>query len=287
MHMKTILFPTDFSSAADGAFAYALEMARTLEAAITVLHVYYQPNLVGAILPNTLQEMYEDIELEEFENYRNEVPHLRRIAKARGRTDIDIKYVMHRGEEAVTSILRFAATEQPDMIVLGTKGASGLRELFVGSVAAEVLENAEVPVLVVPGGAVFDGRLDRIACGVAFDEYAQGAVRLCHQLARALRAELLVFNTNTSHTEGLSHRMELFREATQDLDGITYHTVTGTSFEGATLGFLRAQAVDLFAMVSKRRGWWQELFHYNKLKQFAYHGKTPILVLHAESLVGT
>ena len=282
--MQTILFPTDFSTAAEHAFEYALEMANTLGASITVLHIYYQPNLVGANLPNTLQEVYEDIELENFENYRTEVPRLRAAAERRGRTNVELSYVMHKGEDTVSSILRFAAAEDPDMIVLGTKGASGLRELFVGSVAAEVLENAEVPVLVVPEGAIFDGSIDRVACGISYDEYSQGAVRLMHQMAQVMQAELIVFNTNTSHTEGLSHRMELFRESTRDLTGIRYEDVSGESFESATLNFLRENDVDLFAMVSKRRGWLQELFHYNKLKQFAYHGKIPILVLHAESL---
>ena len=80
--MKNILFPTDFSEAANNAFVYALKLAEQFDAKITTLHVYELPKVRGTAMPNTIQEIYESINIEEFDNYRDSIPVLREIAEA-------------------------------------------------------------------------------------------------------------------------------------------------------------------------------------------------------------
>jgi len=76
--MKKILFPTDFSEASINAFIYALKLADSIKGEIITLHVYDLPQVGYSNVPGVLNEIYDLIELGNFENYKDQVPFLRR-----------------------------------------------------------------------------------------------------------------------------------------------------------------------------------------------------------------
>jgi hypothetical protein len=67
-------------------------------------------------------------------------------------------------------IITEAETKKADLLVMGTKGATGLREAFIGTITAGVIESINIPVLVVPEKAKFTGMNDPAAsCEVSID----------------------------------------------------------------------------------------------------------------------
>src|SRR5690554_7798049 len=89
------------------------------------------------------------MEMETLENFKKSVETLRRKADNNGYGDIDFKHVMAEGQ-VVTRITAIAKVEEVDYIVMGTTGATGLKEVFLGSVAAGVIDNAPCNVLSIP-----------------------------------------------------------------------------------------------------------------------------------------
>ena len=79
--MKRILFPTDFSEASKNAFVYALKLADAIKAEVITPHAYELPQLNIGRLPNTIKEVYDNIELENFEDFKGQIPVLREIAE--------------------------------------------------------------------------------------------------------------------------------------------------------------------------------------------------------------
>ena len=79
--MKKILFPTDFSYVSNNAFIYALKLADSINAEIITMHVYHLPQANYINVSEYLHEIYDVTELSNFENYKDEVPVLRRIAE--------------------------------------------------------------------------------------------------------------------------------------------------------------------------------------------------------------
>ena len=145
--MKTILFPTDFSDAASRAFIYTLHLARKLEARVITLHVFQRPDISGLMhIPRGLEELYNSIDLYEFENYRDAVPVLDGIQRDKGFTDIEVVHTIHEGK-TIDTILARARAEEAGLIVMGTTGARGLKELLLGSVALKVVQNADCTVV--------------------------------------------------------------------------------------------------------------------------------------------
>ena len=275
--MKKILFPTDFSPAADNAFLYALKMADTLKASILVVHLYELPQLKRN-LPNTIKEVYESIEKEAYKSFQQNLPHLDAIAASNHLSHIPVSYTVKAGE-TLDAINRLATSEQIDFIVMGTKGASGLKEILIGSVAAEVMENAPCPVIAIPEAASFDGKLDRIAFATDFKEQDLLALKKVLAFAHDFSAKVFCVHVDTSHTETYLKRMEKLQLAIGETADLEYRVLEGSHIEQTLGDFLEAENMDLLTMVTRKRNFIQELFNYSQTKQMAYHTKVPILAL--------
>jgi nucleotide-binding universal stress UspA family protein len=275
-----ILFPTDFSDAAEHAFVYALQMAKASKASIVTFHAYLLPDIRGVNLPNTLREVYNSISLEEFDNFRDTIPTLRDIALREGAGDIEIKHVLQQGQ-SVPAILNAIPANNIDLVIMGTTGAGLLKELFLGSVAAEVMENAEVPVLAVPVGAVFDGTIDKIAVTTELMEEDERALVKILDFARIYDAQVSCVNADVSHTAKYSDRLGEFRAKFPEVE---FHVIDTVNVEGSVKAFVEQHQIDILAMVIHKRGKLKEMFTYSMTKRFAYHLRTPILAIQAHTL---
>lgn len=283
--MKTILFPTDLSDAANRAYIYALHLAAKLDARLFTLHVYQRPEIRGAShLPRMLDEFYKEFDLYEFEDYKGSIPQLDRLAEEKGLGHIEATHLLEEGD-TVNTILEVARREQADLIVMGTTGARGLKEIFIGSVAGEVLENAPCPVLTVPEQANFDGKVDRIAISMAFLPEDERTLDMTLALAAPFQAEVHCIHIDLAHTENHNHRMDALRQKYAHHERIFFHIVGGVDFLPAMTTFLQERQIDWVAVIAHKRTFWQELFHYSKAKAMSYHSHTPTLSF-PEGMVG-
>ena len=143
--MKNILVPTDFSDNALKAALYAAEIAKRNGATVFFLH---SVPLGGDELdePLPLHDKYKNLVLEEI---RDELEKFRASVTA---VYPSIKTTTAIKDGAVVeSIVEFTKTNKVDIIVMGTKGASGIKEVLIGTVATGTISHSQVPVLVVPG----------------------------------------------------------------------------------------------------------------------------------------
>lgn len=278
--MKNILFPTDFSKAAEHAFIYALQLADKYNAQLTVLHVYNMVNAVDIYAPYNVEQLYAQIRENKWKNYQDSVDPLKQIAQENGLGHIEQYYVMEEGL-LVDTILGVARRDQVEMIVLGTTGAYGFKEIFLGSVAGELLENAPCKVLAVPDDAVFDGVIDHIAFTTTYSEEEKEALKDLITWSQPLNAQIHVVNVDLSHTEFYLNRMDQLQEEFSDYEQLSFDVVQGTDFTESISTFLNEHQIDAVAMVTHKRNFIEELFHYSRAKTLSYHSKTPIISLPA------
>lgn len=284
--MKNILFPTDFSEAANKAFIYALNLADKFNARLTTLHVYRKPDLSAEVhLPVKLAEFYDSMDLLEFESYRDAIPVLRDIAEENGFGHLEIKHVLEEGDSIVETIMRIADKDAADMIVLGTTGARGLKQILIGSIAGELLENANCPVLAVPENSTFDGVIDQIVFTTAYQESDKLALKKVLELAKAFEASVQCINVDLAHTDELTGRMDKFKAAFASTDNIDFAVLDGTDMRKVIMDYVDKHHVDILAMVTQKRSFLEELFHYSKTKAMSYHANTPILSIQTHTLI--
>ncbi len=138
--LKTVLHPTDFSEPCRAAFELACSIAREHGARLIVLHVTTVPDLAyqGYGVPGA------PLQAEEYLTAARE--NLAQLRPAKDGIAVDRRIV--EGDPAA-EIVRAAAQEGVDLIVLGSHGQGALRRLLLGSVAEQVLRQAPCSVLIV------------------------------------------------------------------------------------------------------------------------------------------
>lgn len=281
--MKKILFPTDLSEAAANAFIYSLHLASKTGAVITTLHVYRRPEVKSAKLPRTLEDFYASYDLEEFQNYKDSLPTLREIQKNSGFSHVKVNHVLKSGK-TVDTILQVAEEEEAEMIVMGTTGATGLKKIFLGSVAGEILEHATCPVLAIPEKAIFDGLIDRIAFTTSYKEEEKKALRKVLEILEPFHPQVHCINVDLAHTDFQTHAMEKFKQGFEENDHLQFHVLDGNDIQEMITKFLQENDIDILAMVTHKRSFLEELFNYSQTKMMSYHADTPILSIQAHTL---
>ena len=277
--MTKILFPTDFSAIASNAYNYTLELAEKINAKVITLHVYEKPYIPGIEkVPMTAQEIYESIKMETFEDYKKSVEELRKNAEEAGFSNVNMEHMLKEGS-TVSTICRIAKEEDVDFIVMGTKGATGLREIFLGSVTAEVMENAPCPVLGVPEEAELDDAIDNIAVTTDHAEKDYLLFDAILKLAEIFKAKLYCLHVDTGNTESITGKMKAIAEKYADNENFSTVNIQNSDVEKGLVLYAEENHIDLIAMRTEKRNFFQELFHYSIAKRMSYHTKIPILAV--------
>jgi len=137
---RTILVPLDFSTHADAALDLAIELAKEHHGELHLLHAYELPAAVtlayGVAIPQTLWDGVQQAAQARLEKALGHV----RSAKVAG--------VAHLVTgPAADAIVETAAEQKADLIVMATRGLTGLKHVLLGSVAERTLRTAPCPVL--------------------------------------------------------------------------------------------------------------------------------------------
>lgn len=136
---QNILLPVDGSKFMERNIDYACDVTKIMNAKLTLIHVVTLPAVVEPGFPID-PKPFEDAGLRVLENAKG-------IAKERG---IEAETVLETTfGNAAQKILKVAEERKIDLIVIGTRGHSRLRNLLMGSVCDTVVRNAPCPVLVV------------------------------------------------------------------------------------------------------------------------------------------
>ena len=142
IRVHRILVPIDFSEHAESVIAWATHMAEEHGSRIVLLHVYHLPvefqQVEGAYLPADFWASVKE------EARRS----LARYAERIRRSGIEVEEITREGYPA-TVIEDEVERQGADLIVIGSRGHTGLKHLLLGSIAERVVQKAPCPVLTV------------------------------------------------------------------------------------------------------------------------------------------
>lgn len=276
---KNILVPTDFSNCATNALHYAADLALTLKAKIHLYHTYHLPILIrsyAAGLIDLNQELKEESEA--------------RLKKALDAFKVKYPTVDVQGEteygllmdQVPSAIKRY----ESDLIVMGTKGASGLDEYLVGSNAAYLIEATKLPVLVIPEQATFTSP-KKIAFTTDFQFGDVESLKKLAELMGAFKPEITVVHLSTHPITRLTKDAELmdwFKEMVEE--HVAYPNI---SFQNKIRNtdnltdidkFITDNQMDMVAMSTRQKSFLKKLFTGSLTRKMAYHTHLPLLAFH-------
>lgn len=291
--MKNILIPTDFSSNAAKAVEYALPLANRLGARITLLHTYTVPSRTGMFIS------VEPYIVEDAERSAREITNWLQPRLQNG-ASVEVQIV--RGETAST-IAALAEEGEIDLILMGTQGASGLAEVFLGSVTQAVLRRTKKPVLAVPAGlpfeeqpqafvlAVDDEELD----GSGFDDFeagddmggglnaddTAGVLRPLVDLAKVFDASVRVFHLEQKQGDaGIDPALDRLLSAVKHSFHYELEATENIDIKERIDQFVRESGASLLCMIRRERGFLERLLEGSHTTREVFSSPTPLLILH-------
>jgi nucleotide-binding universal stress UspA family protein len=277
-----ILFPTDFSNAAENAFVYALKLAELLQGTITVVHAYEVLQFHTWVEESTnMEDVNDKITIGEFEQFRDKVELLKRIAAQNQLSHIEINYSLKESDYVIEAILNEAKEINADIIVIGTTGASGLKEILFGSVASKVIDGASCPVFMVPDTANYRG-IEKIGLTL---EYKPGELQLIEKalaISRRLGAHLHCLHVDVYDPEWEKVRLKEYKEAFAHESDISFHIHYELDVEKGILEFMKFNQIDVVIMRVHHQSKLKELFSYSIARRVAYHTDIPLIGLHVD-----
>jgi len=275
--MKKILFPTDFSDVSKNAFIYALKLADSINAEIITLHVYQLPQ--GSYLNVTpyLQEIYEVTELSNFENYRDEVPVLRQIAEDNDLGHIKISNVLVMGN-LIQETIEIAKVENIDYVVMGTKGATGLRETFLGTVTTKVMNDTKAVVLAIPEHCKYQP-IKKILFITEYKLEDLKVLKKVMELAEVFQAHIDCLYVKSPHQTGNEENMKKWETLIENQD-VLLHSIEGDDVEGIILNFIDSNKINMVTMHVHHKNFFEKLFQISLSKKLSFHLNVPILAIH-------
>jgi nucleotide-binding universal stress UspA family protein len=268
--MKKILIPVDFSRNSQNAVEYAIQLFRASreEVQFTFLNAYKVYSSTGMFI-SVEKYMQEDAE----EEMRLLMSHLQKDLPDHIR--LEAKCV--RGD-VIPTICHIADEQDYDLILMGTKGASGLKEVFLGSVASGVIKQAETPVLVVPGEERFQAP-ERILFAIDGRGLSGAHVtKALAQIARAHSAE--VFILHIAEPDEAPGKVDPVNDLFLDDISYTFVQFPGEDVNAAINACVHTENAQMLCMVRRKRSFLEKIFHTSTTAKEVFNSPVPFLVLH-------
>jgi nucleotide-binding universal stress UspA family protein len=276
--MKRILFPTDFSEVATNAFAYALEFANIIEAEIIVLHSYDLIPMDNQFFPENFNELYDSIEMANFDLFKEEIPKLRQIME---NLELDHIKMTHRLIEGDlnSNIKKSIEEDNIDYVVMGTSGEREWKALFAGSNTGSVILEMPIPMFCIPMGVKYKN-IKTIGYINHFKAKDKMALYTVLDLAKKTDAKikslyLKTKNTEVDHTTINEWKAEFSQEP---IDFLVIHSDEISKVESYFISF---HDVDVLTMLTYKSSLFEAMFVPNYFKNETSETAIPILVIHA------
>ncbi|MBT8205753.1 MAG: universal stress protein [Eudoraea sp.] len=278
--MKKILVLTDFSDPAWNALFTALKLHEGRRCHFYLLHTY-EPSFAGVLGQKTKKRVgvlydslaeYTERELHKIEDYLGE--HHREPGHS--------FETVSRAEDLVDGIQKMIREQDIDLIVMGTKGATGAKEVFMGSNAVKVIRKVRnSPILVVPTEHDFK-LLHAVVFPTDFTHhYDPYELKPLIDLAKAWEAKIIVYQVGQEFdlsSEQIANKALLEKR----LEGAVIDFRKGvmqSTIEAAIMDFTEASDADMIALIHYQHTFMERLTHEPVIKNIGFHSKLPLLVL--------
>ncbi|MBL7848740.1 MAG: universal stress protein [Cyclobacteriaceae bacterium] len=277
--MKSLLVPCDFSPESREAYQFALQLAARTQGLVHVLKAVDLPVMYESALgaapfyfdPTLIKELKDDAKAQ-FEKMKAEFP-----------TEVKTEFFVQEGPVTPT-IRQFIKEHSIDLVVMGTRGATGLEEYLIGSNTEKVVRFSPVPVFAIRRAPKLDS-IKNIVFPTTFETSDQ-LVREVRGLQEFFQAKLhlLMINTpyNMERRADEPDRLKAFAEK-HGLSNFTINTRDEFRESSAIMNFAVEINADMIAMGTHGRRGLSHLFSGSIAEKVVNHTDCPIwtLSLHA------
>lgn len=273
--IQKIIVPIDFSKHSEYALEAAANLAQKHHAEILALHMLELSNALISDDDNSKQAeavFYLKLAEQKFADFLDK-PFLK---------DVKVTPIV-KHFKVFKEVNDVAQEHNADIIVMGSHGTSGFRELFVGSNTEKVVRYAEIPVLVIKHHPILTD-FEKVVFACDFSTKAIKPYINAAHLFASLGAKLQLVYVNlpgtgfSSSSEMEAKVMDFLQTADGNLDNLeNVHYVNDYSIEQGILNFADAKGADLIAVATHGRKGLAHFFEGSISEDIANHSTLPVM----------
>ena len=275
--MTRILLPTDFSENALTAIRYALTLYKDLKCTFFLLNsymppVYHTEYLMGSPAQIGLGDIVQ-------QNSQDNLEALKNTLEKEFNNPLHT-FITHSALNVLSSeITRTVEAEKIDIIVMGTQGASGAKEILLGTNTVHVIKNAKCPVLVIPSGFEYEAPEQILFPNdfeVWLDKYS------LEQLLKITKSHVSQVNVMHVYTgDELNTTQQKNKEQLAKVlsESGFFHEVPSNEVIAAINEFQIKQKINLLVMIQNKHTFFERLFIEPVIKKIGFHVTVPFLVI--------
>lgn len=286
---RKILVPIDFSEHSNNAAYFALKLAKLYQAEVKLLHVFNSP-IVDMIPFTDAASIQIDIDISYQILHKNAKDKLikffniiRKYADDNDLKDMRIGYALREGYAAY-GIVDMCKRYKPGMVIMGTKSEGFRSSELVGSVAAEVVRDSRVPLLVIPEKANLKDidEVKNVLYATRFDENDFIAIRKLVTMLSVFSVSLVCANVLDDPENKIAQaKMSSLREyahKTFKKTRIDFQLIKGKNTLEAFKGFITGKNIHLMALTMHKRSLLERLFNPSLTRKMLSDADIPLLI---------
>lgn len=271
--MRHVLLLTDLSANSLNAALYATELYGAT-ARYTVLNSFMLPDLAQGSQWNIGEVLKTEMD-------KGVLHFIDKIKKRSPSIELKMQPLVEQGflTDLVQQLAR--SSDPPELIVMGTQGASGLQRVIMGSSTSDMIRMGILPVLAIPEKAVYR-KPERILVAEDGGPVGELSRKTLEKIARSTKAKLIVFRMiNEAVTADVGEDGSHVNDWYTDLPHMHLHA-SGMDVVESLAQRAEEYDVDMVVVTHRKRGALNALFHRSTATRLAMHMHIPMLVLQDE-----
>lgn len=277
--MKNILLPTDFSENSWNAIKYAIQLYKN-ETCTFHLFNAYTPIIyhVEYVLVNPAQfglgDAVRDASLVSLDKL------VQRIDKKFGDNPKHKFETIARFDALISGVKELIQERDIDLIVMGTQGATGAKEVLFGSNTVQVFKNVKCPILAIPSNFEYESPLEILFPTDLEVDYKMTQINLLKQIAESHHSRVNVMHVSTGYDlTDLQQKNKLELESMFKSAAYLFHDVEVMDIDEAINIFQNKAKINLLVMINNKHSFFENLFFKSTISQIGFHLSVPFLII--------
>jgi nucleotide-binding universal stress UspA family protein len=276
--MKKILLPTDFSKNSLSAINYAMQLLKDVECEFYFLNIqkassFVSDDLMTMSSSTTIYQTLIDTAKKSINNVINTVESHYNNDKHTFHSTVDY-------DNFIDAINQMCELKDIDLIIMGTKGATGAERVIFGSNTVRVMQRCGVPVLAIPNGCKFNG-MQKLAFTTDYlSHYNEADLAILLGFVKQFNSKLDILHVKNAET--LSQEKENVRAYLDELFTTISHEFVELNQEDifkVVQDYIYNNQINMLAMTSKKYSFLERLFSRHNVEIFGFKIDVPFLVM--------
>lgn len=276
--MLKILLPTDFSSNAWNAISYAMELFKEEECKFYILHTYtpafYRMDyLIGGPSFSAIPDVGVDVSVAGLDKTLKEIQNKYQNPKHSYQTVSAFNLL-------TDEINDIARKKGIDMIVMGTQGATGAKEIFLGTNTVYVIRKTQIPVLVIPQHYSYQ-KVKKILFPTDYwSKYKKDEFKTLLDTALMCKAVVTVLHIEEEYglTENQIDNKKYLQKSLESVPH-RFEELKGALMPNAVIDYIDDKEFDLLVMMNRKHSFLERLMWRQNVDQIGFHVQVPFLVI--------